>query len=392
MTYNFDEIIHRENTDCEKYDRREKVFGNANVLPMWVADMDFRTPDFIIDAIHERGEHEVLGYTFRNDSYYEAIAGWMKRRHNWDISRKWISFSPGVVSGITMSILSFTSPGDKIIVQPPVYFPFFTCIKGTDREMVENPLILENGRYRFDLDDLKKKIDSKTKMLILCNPHNPAGMVWKKEELEALGKICIENNILLVSDEIHSDLIYSGNKHIPAASVSKKMEQNTIVCMAPSKTFNVAGLSTSVIIIPNDTLRRKYSKILDILHVSLGNIFGNVALEAAYSKGDEWLSQLMKYIEGNYNYLKTFFSEQIPSIKVIQPEATYLVWLDCSKLGMTDEELINFFTHEAKVGLSDGLRFGTGGSGFMRLNIGCPRSILVEGLNRIAEALNHRSK
>lgn len=390
--YNFDEVISRENTDCVKYDARKATFGTDSLIPLWVADMDFRTPDFIMRAIRERASHEILGYTFRNRSYFDSIKSWQAKRHNWDIQTEWISFSPGVVSGISMSILSFTSPGDKIIVQPPVYFPFFECIKGTNRIISENPLIYKDGHYAFDFENLERIVDSRTTMMILCNPHNPGGMVWSREDLERIGRICLQHHIVLVSDEIHSDLTYSGETHIPAASVSQEISQNSVVFMSPSKTFNIAGLSTSYAIIPSDKLRRCYNKTLETLHISLGNIFGNIALEAAYRNGEEWLNQLMEYVEGNCRVLESFFREQLPEIKVIRPQATFLVWLDCRALCMSDADLMSFFVYSAQVGLNDGPHFGTGGNGFLRINIGCPRSVLEEGLRRMSYALKCKKK
>ena len=276
--YNFDEIVPREGTNCIKYDARDWIFKTNDVLPLWVADMDFKTPDFIADAIKKRAEHEIYGYTFKPESYYQSVIDWMKRRHNWEIQKEWISFSPGVVAGLTFAIETFSKPGDGVIVQPPVYFPFFDSVKGTKRRMIENPLKIENGRYTFDFDDLKSKIDENTKLLLLCNPQNPGGMVWTRDELEQLAAICLENDILVISDEIHSDLIFPGNQHIPFATLSEEAANNCVICMAPSKTFNVAGLASSVVIIPNKTKFARYERTLNVGHMGGGNIFGTVAL------------------------------------------------------------------------------------------------------------------
>jgi len=384
--YDFDEIIPREGTNCIKYDGREWFFKTNEVLPLWVADMDFRTPDFIVDAIKKRADHEIYGYTFKPESYYNSIIDWMKRHYNWDIKKEWISFSPGVVAGLTLAIETFSKPGDEVIVQPPVYFPFFESVKGTKRKLVENPLKLENGRYTFDFEDLKSKISDNTKLLLLCNPQNPGGMAWTKEELEELSAICLENNIMVISDEIHSDLVFEGHKHIPFATISEETANRSVVCMAPSKTFNVAGLSSSVVIIPNKTNFVRFERALSTGHLWMGNIFGTVALEAAYSSGDEWLEQMMDYIWKNYRFLENFISEKLPKVKVMKPEATYLIWLDFSEYGMNDQELFKFTIDKAKVGLNNGGRFGTGGEGWLRLNIGCPRSILEEGLQRLENA------
>lgn len=385
-TYNFDKVISREGTNCIKYDAREWMFKTNDVLPLWVADMDFKTPDFIVKAIKKRVEHEIYGYTLKSESYFNSVVGWMKRRHNWQIKKEMISFSPGVVAGLTLAIETFSAPGDEVVVQPPVYFPFFDCVKGTKRNILENPLKLENGRYTFDFDDLKSKITENTKLLLLCNPQNPGGMVWTRKELEKLSSICHENNIMVISDEIHSDLIYKGHQHIPFATLSEEAANNCMVCMAPSKTFNVAGLSSSIIIIPNKTKFARYERALSVGHLGMGNIFGSIALEAAYTHGDEWLNQLLNYLWGNYLLLEDFFENKLPKVKVMKPEATYLIWLDFTAYGMNNKELMKFTIENAKVGLNDGGRFGMGGDGWLRINIGCPRSILKEGLERIAKA------
>ncbi|MDX1285014.1 MAG: PatB family C-S lyase, partial [Draconibacterium sp.] len=354
--YNFDEIVPREGTNCLKYDAREWFFKTNDVLPLWVADMDFRTPDFIVDAIKTRAEHEIYGYTFRPDPYYQAIIDWMKHRHNWEIQKEWISFSPGVVAGLAFAVETFSKPGDGVIVQPPVYFPFFDVVNGTKRKLIENPLIIKNGRYTFDLDDLKSKIEKNTKLLLLCNPQNPGGMVWTREELAALTDICLENDIMIISDEIHSDLIFDGHKHIPLASISDEVAQNCIVSMAPSKTFNVAGLASSLVIIPSKTKLARYERTIGVGHFGMGNIFGSVALEAAYKHGDNWLGQMLEYLWDNYLLLESFINTRLPRVKVMKPEATYLIWLDFSDYGMNNQELSEFATRQAKVGLNDGGR------------------------------------
>ncbi|MCD6354976.1 MAG: PatB family C-S lyase, partial [Prolixibacteraceae bacterium] len=371
--YNFDEIVPREGTNCIKYDGRKWFFNTDDLLPLWVADMDFRTPGFIVEALKKRMEHEIFGYTFRPDSYFQSIIGWMKTRHNWEVKKEWISFSPGVVAGLTFAIETFSNPGDGVVVQPPVYFPFFDSVKETNRRMVENPLKLKQGRYTFDFADLKSKITTNTKLLLLSNPQNPGGMAWTKEELEELTAICLENKIMIISDEIHSDLLFNGRKHFPIASISEETAQNCLVLMAPSKTFNVAGLSSSVVVIPNKANFARYERAIGVGHLGMGNIFGSVALEAAYRGGEEWLEQMLAYVWENYLFLEKFMRENLPKVDVMKLEATFLVWLDFSAYGMGDKELWNFVTRSAKVGLNDGVRFGTGGTGHLRLNIGCPR-------------------
>lgn len=386
--YNFDEIITREGTNSIKYDARERFFKNAKVLPLWVADTDFRTPDFIVKAVRERANHEIFGYTYKPDSHYEAVIGWMKRRHNWDVKKEWISSSPGVVAGLTLAIEAFSDPGDGVIVQPPVYFPFFDAVKSTKRKLIENPLKLVNNRYTFDFDDLRAKIGPDTRLLLLCNPQNPGGMVWTRQELEELASICLEHKILVISDEIHCDLIFEPHRHIPFATLSEEAASASIICTAPSKTFNVAGLASSLVIIPDKKLFNQYERKLNVYHLGMGNLFGSVALEAAYANGDQWLDQLMDYLAGNYQLLEDFFKEHLPRVKVMKPEATYLIWLDFSDYGMNDRALNQFIIDRAGVGLNNGARFGTGGDGWMRLNIGCPRSVLLDGLQRLERAFN----
>jgi len=386
--YNFDEIIERRGTNCVKYDLLDSYFGNADALPLWVADTDFRVPDFIMEALHRRMNHEILAYTFRPESYYSAIIDWMEKRHEWKIEKEMISFSPGVVSGVSMLIMALSEPGDKVIVQPPVYFPFFSIVKGSGRRIVENPLLLKEGRYYFDFENLRKSIDNQTKLLILCSPHNPGGMVWKREELLELGHICTENGIIIISDEIHSDLVFKDYKHTPIPLVSEELAMNSAVCMAPSKTFNIAGLSSALVIIPNEKIRSKYEKVLHSLHIDGGNIFGNVAAETAYRNGKEWLSQLMDYLDDNYRFLESFINEKLPKIKIMKPEATFLVWLDLKAYGLSEEEMAKILIHNAGVALNSGSRFGIGGDGYFRLNIGCPRSLLQEGLVRIFNTLS----
>ncbi|HLN72666.1 MAG TPA: PatB family C-S lyase [Prolixibacteraceae bacterium] len=385
-TYNFDELIDRTHTNCIKYDARAAFFGKADVLPLWVADMDFKTPDFIVEAIKKRAEHEVFGYTFRGEEYNQAIINWLKRRHNWDVKAEWITFSPGVVAGLTLAIEALSKPGEGVIIQPPVYFPFADSVKGTGRELIENPLKLENGRYYFDLEDLKSKITPTTKLLLLSNPHNPGGMAWNREELSALARICIDNKILIISDEIHSDLLLPGNRHTPLAGISEEIAQNCVICMSPSKTFNTAGLTTSYLVIPNKRYWVAYERVMRLPHLHMGNIFGNEALVAAYTHGDEWLGQLMNYLQDNLNYLEAFIKEKMPQVKVMHPDATYLIWMDFSGYGLTDE-ILNQKLIDAGVGLNRGVQFGKQGKGFMRINLGCPRSTLQEAMFRMEKAL-----
>lgn len=387
MKYNFDQTINRENTNSVKYDIRESYFGKADVIPLWVADMDFASPECIRNAVAKRAKHEIYGYSIKPESYSSSIQNWLKNKHNWKIAKENISFSPGVVPGLVLSILAFTEPGDKIIVQTPVYFPFFISIEGNEREMLINPLKENEGYYEMDFEDLKSKIDSKTRMILLSSPHNPVGRVWKKEELEELVDICVKNDIIIVSDEIHADLVFAPHKHIPIATVSEKAKQQTLTFMAPSKTFNIAGLSTSFVVIENEKLLEKYNTTLNNFHLSHGNLFGNVATEAAYNYGEEWLEQMLEYTEENIDFVSSFLKKNIPQIHFLKPEGTYLLWINFKALGMNDDELKEFLVHKAGIGLNSGIIFGESGSGFMRMNVACPRTLLEKALLQLKPAI-----
>ena len=389
MKYDFDEVIDRTNYHSVKWDELETTFGAKDVFPMWVADMEFRSPQPVIEAIKKAAEHGIYGYTSRPDSYYKAIIDWMERRHNWKVKKDWLAFSPGVVPALGFIIRAFTQPGDKIVVQPPVYYPFFRVIENNGCHVVNNPLKLSNKKYFIDWEDLERKVDDpRVRLLILCSPHNPVGRVWQEEELIILGEICLKHNIIVVSDEIHADILFKGYKHIPFASISPAFAHNSITCTAPSKTFNLAGLQTSTIIIPNKKYYKIYNNSLDNLALDENNVFGLVALEAAYRYGEEWLEQLLSYLNENLKFLVKYFKESIPKIKVIKPEGTYLIWLDCRQLGLGAKDLNNFMIKKAGVALDDGHWFGAEGKGFMRINIACPRSFLEEGLGRIERAVN----
>lgn len=388
MRYNFDEIINRNNTSCYKYDLKSKYFRTNDILPMWVADMDFKVPECISKAIHDRISHEIYGYSFHNDNVYQSVIDWISKRHNWNIKKEWVAFTPGVVPSLNLAVLAFTNPGDKIIVQTPVYFPFFSAVKDHRRQLINNPLQLKNGRYYMDLANLKKQIDSKTRMIFLCSPHNPTGNVWKREELIDLVKICSEQEILIISDEIHADIVYKPHKHIPTASLLEEISDQVITLMAPSKTFNMAGLSTSYFIASDKTLFKKLNHWVEKLHLSMGNIFGNIAMEAAYRYGEDWLDQLIYYLHGNIRFAEEFINNEMPDIDIINPEATFLLWLDFRKKNIPEKQLNKYMQEEAGLGLSDGLLFGSNGGGFQRINIGCPRSVLEKALKQI----NHSFK
>ncbi|MBN2666861.1 MAG: PatB family C-S lyase [Bacteroidales bacterium] len=387
MNWNFDEEVARERTNCVKFDLRKNVFGSADVIPMWVADMDFRTPDFIINALRERLSHEVMGYTFHPREYFTSIAEWLRTMHGWEVSEDWICFCPGIVPALNLCTLAYTRPGDSIVIQPPVYTPFFDAVENHGRNLILNQLVFSEGKWRMDLDSLRRIITPETRMIILSNPHNPVGRSWDTEELRELAGICIENHILILSDEIHCDLVLPGYKHTPVAKLSSPISAITVTCLAPSKTFNVAGLSTSSVVISNPVLRKYFKSKIDHLHIGNGNIFGTVSSVAAYSEGREWLSKLLEYIDGNVSSVMDYCREFIPEIIPFRPEATYMIWLDCRKLGMTGKELNEFFVSKAGVGLNEGSAFGHGGEGFMRMNLGTTRLRITKAMEQIRKAV-----
>jgi cystathionine beta-lyase len=390
VRYNFDEIIDRSGTDAYKIELSSFYFGTKELLPLWVADMDFRTPDFVMEAIRKRSEHEIMGYTVRNKDFFTPIINWIKYKHDWLISRSWIGFVQGIVPAMAVSVLAFTQPDDKIIIQSPVYPPFFTLVENNNRQLIINQLLLENGQYRMNFKELRKQVaDPKVKMLLLCSPHNPGGRVWNKEELKELATICAENNVIVVADEIHADLVLPGYQHIPFATVSEVAMQNSITLMAPSKTFNIAGLCSSSYIIPNEQLRKIYSKQLEALEFSGGNIFAYVATKAAYEQGADWLQQLVEYIQGNIDFVVNYLQKNLPQITPIIPEASFLVWLDFSALGLSEDEVKELLVKKAKLGLNNGTSFGPGGEGFHRLNVGCSRLVLQEAMSRLKQVFGN---
>jgi cystathionine beta-lyase len=388
MKYDFDEIIDRSNTNAVKIDGLLKRYGNADLQPLWVADMDFATPPPIIEALKKRIEHPIFGYTFTSESYFETIINWIKIKQNWQIKREWLTFIPGIVKGIGMVINVFTEVGDKIIIQPPVYYPFRLVPEKNYREIVYNPLKLIGNQYEMDFENLKKIIDEKCKILILSNPHNPAGIVWSKETLKKLANICAEYEILVISDEIHADLTLWENKHIPFANVSEEAAQNSITFGSPSKTFNIAGLVSSFAVVSNDKIRKKFYDWLQANELDNPTIFSIIASEAAYNFCDSWRMQLIDYIENNIIFVENFINENIPQIKVFRPQASFLLWLDCRNLGYNHDELVDFFINKSKLALNDGETFGIGGNGFMRMNIGTPLSNLQHALMKIQTAIN----
>lgn len=388
MKYNFDEYLDRSKSNSIKWIVPPKYLGDDDIIPMWVADMDFKAPKPVIDALKHRIDNGDFGYGSTPESAYDSIINWCKDRYDWHIKKEWILFTTGVVPGLSFSVNAFTKPGDKVIVQTPVYYPFFSAVEDNGRRMIVNELKLEDGKYYMDTEDLIKQIDIRTKAIILCSPHNPVGRVWKRSEIEKLVNICVEKNITIISDEIHADVVYSGYKHIPTASISPQAAKQTITFIAPSKTFNLAGLITSIAIIPDHLLRERFKITLEnagVLYTR--NILGVLAMEEAYTHGLDWLLQVLSYMEENIRFMTDFFEKHLPKIKVIKPEATYIVWLDCRELGLSNEQLKKILIEDAKVLLSDGLQFGKGGDGFQRINIAYPRFMLEKALLRMEKAL-----
>ncbi|MBN1191953.1 MAG: pyridoxal phosphate-dependent aminotransferase [Dehalococcoidales bacterium] len=394
MKYDFDVVYDRKNTGSAKWDAIKAVFGREDIIPMWVADMDFPVADEIVSALKKRAGHPFYGYTQPGEAVLEAVVSRMQRKFNWKIKPEWVVFTPGVVPALSAAVRSLTHPGDEIILQRPVYYPFFPAVTSSGCQIVNNGLKLIDGRYEMDFADLESKFaagggmlpHNRIKAIILCNPQNPVGRLWNRDELVRLGDIMIRNGCVVISDEIHCEILFKGYTHTPFASISAEFEQNSIVCMAPSKTFSLAGLEASSIIIPDEKLRNAFTSIRRGI-LPGPNVFGYSALEAAYRYGDEWLSQVLEYLQSNLEYMQEFFRTRIPEIQVIQPQGTYLVWLDCRGLGLDDSALKSFMIDKARVGLDDGFLFGQEGSGFERMNIACPRSILEEALHRIETAV-----
>ncbi|MCH3918132.1 MAG: pyridoxal phosphate-dependent aminotransferase [Spirochaetia bacterium] len=389
MNYDFDTVIDRHNTDCLKWDHNKITYGTDDILPLWVADMDFKVPDAVLDAMQKRLEHGVFGYTYRSGRYNHIISEWVERQYGWHIHDDWITFSPGVVPAMALSLLAVTRPGDAVMILSPVYGPFSHVVTNNGRKLIDCLMDKdENGRYAFDIDKMESLVDKRLKVLMICNPHNPVGRVWSKEELLQLEQFAQRHDLLVISDEIHADFTFKGHKHIPFASLTPYAESHTIACYAPSKTFGLAGLSTSYIVIPDPKIRQAFDDILYSLEVDNGNIFGFVALEAAFTKCDDWLEQLLDYLEANRDYACDFFKERIPQIQVWKPEATYLLWLNCERLGFKDnKELDAFFINNAKIGCNRGVRFSPSSEQYMRLNFGCPRSLLTQGLEQLEQAV-----
>lgn len=389
MPVDFDTVPNRRGTNCFKYDFAREMGMPEDVLPLWVADMDFPTAPAVLERLHALAEHGIFGYTGVKDAYFSAVHNWYAQRFGWETQRSWLVTTPGVVFAIAIAIRAFTQKGDAILIQQPVYYPFANKVTENDRQLVVNPLILKNGRYEMDFADMERKIaDNHVKMLLLCSPHNPVGRVWTKEELLRVGEICQKHGVLVVSDEIHADFTYAGHTHRVFASVKSEFADFTITCTAPSKTFNLAGLQNSNIFIPNRQLRHAYKKELSACGCGGTNCMGMAACQAAYEAGADWLEQLKQYLAGNLAYVRQFLREKLPDIALVEPEGTYLVWLDLRKLGLTEQQQRQLIVQDAKLWLDTGTLFGQGGEGFERINIACPRATIEQAMQRLERAVH----
>jgi cysteine-S-conjugate beta-lyase len=384
-TFDFDLSINREGTNSLKYEARQTLFGRPDVVPMWVADMDFATPPAVTQALIERAKNPIYGYTNFPDSIYDTLINWLKRRHNWEIQREWIVMCPGVVPSLHAAVMAFAEPNQSVIVQPPVYFPFFSAVTNTGRLLIKNTLLLENNRYAIDFDHLEQCAKN-ARMLLLCSPHNPVGRVWQQDELKHILNIAEKHDLVILSDEIHADLIYPEYSHHMLATLAGDTK-NIITAVAPSKTFNIPGLGLSALIVPNALHRAAINKAFDYMHVSAANPFSIVAFEAAYNEGASWLESLLTYLTKTRDYVEDYLKTHLPEIKLIGPEGTYLLWLDCRAMKMSDSELNHFFIYKANLGLSSGTLFGQAGSGFMRMNIGAPKQVIAIALENIVKAI-----
>lgn len=386
MTYNFDELIDRRHTGSVKWDGMKNAFGRDDLTAMWVADMDFRTPPFVMDALRQRLEHEVLGYAMPCEGWDTTICHWLQKRHQWEVRPDWLTFVPGIVRGQAFALLCFTNPGDRVLVMTPVYHPFFLVTERLKREAVRSPLDLRDGHYHIDFDRLRHDLQG-CKALVLCNPHNPGGRVWTVDELRRIAELCQESGTLVISDEIHADLTLPPYKHHPFATVSPAAASNSVTFMAPSKTFNMPGVQSSFAIVPDDTLRARFQQFMEAGEFCEGHLFAYIGCKAAFEHGEEWLNQLLAYIQGNIDFTESYLRQHIPAIGMIRPQASFLVFLDCRQLGLEQEELERLFADKARLALNTGTTFGEPGRGFMRLNVGCPRAALKQALDQLAEAV-----
>ena len=385
MKYNFDEIVPRKHTNCLKYDNVMEIFGTEDILPMWIADMDFKTPDFIVNAIRKRLDHELLGYTYCCKRWKPAIQNWVSRRYGWNVKEEEIGFVGGIVPAISFALQCFTKVGDRVLIQPQVYHPYHHVTHDLERTLVFNPLKLVNGQFEVDFAEFEEKVKD-CKVFLLCNPLNPGGRVWSKEELAHMCDICAKYNVLVISDEIHCDMTLKGYKHVPFATCCDKAKELCITFMAASKTFNIAGLKSSYHIIQSEDIRKQYHEFLRKSELDTAHVFATGPVATAYNEGEEWLEQMLEYVEANIDFMEQYLKDNMPKMGMIRPQASFLVFLDARGLGLPHDKLVEFFVREAKVGMNDGAMFGEEGSGYMRMNLGCPRSVLEKALNQIKMA------
>ncbi|WZL73010.1 pyridoxal phosphate-dependent aminotransferase [Clostridiaceae bacterium 35-E11] len=391
--YNFDEYVNRKNTASFKWDGNMEYFGKEDIIPMWVADMDFKCAEPIQEAVRERAHHPIYGYSIRTDNYLNAVLHWLRRKHNFEVEKEWITFTPpGVIYAVYTMIQILTEKNNSVIIQSPNYDPLFDIVKKTGRKLVINRLQYKNNKYTLDFEDLEEKISQGAKAIILSNPNNPTGRVWKKWELEKLGNLCLKNNVFVIVDEIYSDFIFKGNSHIPFASINENFAENSMLCYSTNKGFNLGGLQMSTIIIPSEKLRNKFNEVMRVTQTRLDNIFGAVALEAAYTKCDDWLEQVIDYVHSNKKYIIDYFNEKIPRLKVVDSEGTFLLWIDCTALNMCCEDLERFFIDKAGIAFSQGYEFGQEGKGFVRMNIACPISTIKKALMQLEKAIHELEK
>lgn len=390
MSFDFDRRIDRRQTRSYKWDQSEKLYGDKDLLPLWVADMDFLSPPAVREVVEKRAALGIYGYSFREDRYLDAIVQWFRRRHGWTIEPDWITDVPSVVTSLSLSVEQFSEPGSDVVLQSPVYYPFYDVIRSNGRNIVKNPLLIRNGRLEMDYDQLETLFRGGAKLLLLCSPHNPGGRVWSRDELLRLGELCLRYGVTVVSDEIHCDLTLPGHKHVPFASLSNEIADITITCLAATKTFNLPGLHTSYTVISNPSLKRKFENRIKTLSLHMASHFAQDAVEAAYREGDAWLDAMLAYVADNIDYAIEYFAEHLPEVKPLRPEGTYLLWVDCRGLGLDKEGLKDLMYRKAKVVFNEGSSFGDEGEGWLRINLACPRSIVEEALQSFCRAARQR--
>lgn len=388
MTYSFDKLMNRKNTRSYKWDQVGPLFGDADILPLWVADMDFPSPPAVQEVLKKRVELGAYGYAIRTDDYFDAIVGWFKRKHGWTIQKSWIADSPSVVTTLSLAVEQFTAPGDKVVIQTPVYYPFYDVVRDNDRVLALNPLLNREGRFNMDLEHLEALFKEGAKLLLLCNPHNPGGRVWSSEELLALGELCLRYGVTVVSDEIHCDLVFPGHQYVPFASLSPELADITITCLAATKTFNLPGLHTSFMVVSNSAMKARLDKRIKTLSIHMAQHFAQDAVVAAYNEGEDWLNAMLAYVKGNLDYALGYLADHLPEVKPMKPDGTYLLWLDCRGLGLDKNGLKNLMYNKAKVAFNEGSTFGTEGEGWLRVNLACPRFILEQALRQFCDAAN----